>query len=193
MLTERFERALAYAAALHRDQKRKGSDTPYVAHLLATAAIAIEHGADEDEAVAALLHDAIEDQGGAATRADIARRFGERVAGIVQECSDTDQVPKPPWRERKEAYLAHLPHASKSARFVSACDKLHNARAVLSDYEQRGEDLWEIFNGGREGTLWYYRAIADTLADCDESTVVRDLVRTVDRLEETVRSAAPRK
>jgi (p)ppGpp synthase/HD superfamily hydrolase len=190
-LTERFERALAYAAALHRDQKRRGSDTPYVAHLLATAATAIENGADEDEAIAALLHDAVEDQGGAATRAEIATRFGERVAAIVEECSDTDQDPKPPWRERKEAYLAHLRRASPSARFVSACDKLHNARSLLADYERRGEEIWEIFNGGRAGTLWYYRAIVDALSEGEPSAVVSELRRTVDRLEEKARSSAP--
>jgi GTP pyrophosphokinase len=190
-MTERFERALAYAAALHREQKRKGSDVPYVAHLLATAAIALEHGGDEDEAIAALLHDAVEDQGGAAVRAEIADRFGERVAAIVDECSDTDVQPKPPWKERKEAYLAHLRDASPSARFVSACDKLHNARSVVADYERLGEDLWKIFNGGRDGTLWYYRAIADALAEAGESAVVSELRRTVERLEELAGAAAP--
>jgi GTP pyrophosphokinase len=193
VLTERFERALAYTATLHRDQTRKGSAIPYVAHLLATAAIALENGADEDEAIAALLHDAIEDQGGAAIRGEIAERFGERVAAIVEECSDTDQQPKPPWRERKERYLVHLRHASPSGRFVCACDKLHNARSVLADYERLGESLWEVFNGGREGTLWYYRAIADVLAEGGESAVVSELRRTVERLEELASSPRPRR
>lgn len=186
MLSERFDQALVYAAQLHREQTRKGSETPYLAHLLATASIAIEHGADEDEAIAALLHDAIEDQGGAATRQEIERRFGARVAAIVVECSDTDQIPKPPWRERKEAYLAHLAELSPSARLVATCDKLHNARALLLDYERHGEEVWSRFNGGREGTLWYYRAIADALAAGNPSAVATELLRTVARLEALV-------
>ena len=191
MLTERFDEALLYASALHREQTRKGSTTPYVAHLLATASIALEHGADEDEAIAALLHDAIEDQGGEPTRQEIERRFGARVAGIVKECSDTDVEPKPPWRERKEAYLAHLSELSPSARFVVSCDKLHNVRSLLLDYELLGEDVWERFNGGREGTLWYYRAIADALAAGGTSPIVQELGRTVARLEELARSGLP--
>jgi GTP pyrophosphokinase len=189
VLTERFDEALAFASALHRDQTRKGSRVPNVAHLLAVASIALENGAGEDEAIAALLHDAVEDQGGPKVRREIARRFGERVAAIVDECSDTDQDPKPPWRERKEAYLAHLRHASPAARFVCACDKLHNARSVVADYERLGEDLWEVFNGGREGTLWYYRAIADALAEGGASPVVAELRRTVERLEELAAAA----
>ena len=191
MLTERFDEALLYASALHREQTRKGSTTPYVAHLLATASIALEHGADEDEAIAALLHDAIEDQGGEPTRQEIERRFGARVAGIVKECSDTDVEPKPPWRERKEAYLAHLSELSPSARFVVSCDKLHNVRSLLLDYELLGEDVWERFNGGREGTLWYYRAIADALAAGGTSPIGQELGRTVARLEELARSGLP--
>jgi GTP pyrophosphokinase len=183
MLTERFDRALAYASHLHREQTRRGSETPYVAHLLATASIAIENGADEDEAIAALLHDAVEDQGGEATRREIERRFGARVAAIVAECSDTDQTPKPPWRERKEAYLAHLAELSPSARLVATCDKLHNARSLLVDYEHHGETVWGRFNGGREGTLWYYRAIADALASGNPSPVATELLRTVAQLE----------
>src|SRR5205085_11747027 len=122
-LTQRFEEALAFAARLHKSQLRKGTGVPYVSHLLAVAGIALEHGADEDEAIAALLHDAIEDQGGAATREEIRRRFGDRVVGIVDGCSDTDVSPKPPWRERKEAYIAHVRDASPSVRLVSAADK----------------------------------------------------------------------
>lgn len=191
MLTGRFDEALAFASRLHREQVRKGSGIPYVAHLLATASLALENGADEDEAIAALLHDAVEDQGGPGIRAEIERRFGPRVAGIVDECSDTDQDPKPPWRERKEAYLAHLASASRSTLLVASCDKLHNARSVLEDYDRLGEELWERFSGGRDGTLWYYRSIADALARVFDSPVVAELGRTVAELEERARSGRP--
>jgi (p)ppGpp synthase/HD superfamily hydrolase len=187
VLSARFEEALAFAARLHREQVRKGSGIPYVAHLLATTALALENGADEDEAIAALLHDAVEDQGGPVVRAEIERRFGSRVAAIVDECSDTDQDPKPPWRERKDAYLAHLESASRSALLVTACDKLHNARSVLQDFDRLGESLWERFSGGREGTLWYYRSVADALARVFDSPVVAELENTVAELEDRAR------
>src|SRR5688572_28956686 len=124
-LTARFREALVYACELHADQKRKGSDTPYVAHLLAVASLALEHGASEDVAIAALLHDAVEDQGGRPTAEEIGRRFGDAVKAIVDACSDTDVQPKPPWRARKERYIAHVEHAPRSVLLVSACDKLH--------------------------------------------------------------------
>src|ERR1051325_12202408 len=129
-LTSRFEDALSFAARLHSGQLRKGTAIPYVSHLLAVASVALEHGADEDEAIAALLHDAVEDQGGAPTREEIRRRFGDRVVEIVDGCTDAETVPKPPWRERKERYIAHVAEASPSVRLVSASDKLHNARSI---------------------------------------------------------------
>jgi len=188
-LGPRFERALAYAARLHRDQRRKGSGIPYVSHLLATAALTIEHGGDEDEAIAALLHDAVEDQGGEATRRAIRRRFGARVGAIVDECSDADTIPKPPWRERKQRYVAHLAAASPSARLVCACDKLHNALSILSDLERHGEALWDRFRGGREGTLWYYRAIADELLRAGGGTAAAALAHVVGEIEQWARTA----
>jgi (p)ppGpp synthase/HD superfamily hydrolase len=178
---EKFEQALPYAARVHRDQVRKGTSTPYVTHLLAVASIVGENGGTEDEVVAALLHDAPEDQGGEARLGEIRARFGDGVAEIVDGCTDTYETPKPPWRERKERYLAHLGGASGSVRLVSSADKLHNARAVLSDYGLVGEDLWTRFNGGKEGTLWYYRAVVDTLRG--DGPVVEDLDRVVTELE----------
>jgi GTP pyrophosphokinase len=160
-LGRRFQEALTYAAELHAHQVRKGTGTPYLAHLLAVTSLALEAGADEDEAIAALLHDAPEDQGGLETLNEIRRRFGERVAAVVAECSDTLEPVKPPWAARKRAYLAGLETASKSALLVSCADKLHNARATLADYRELGEALWPRFRGGREGTLWYYRALVD--------------------------------
>ncbi len=160
-LTERFDEALAYASRIHRAQRRKGSETPYIAHLLGVSALAIEAGADEDQAIAALLHDAVEDQGGAERLADVRQRFGDRVAGIVSDCSDSDTDPKPRWRERKEQYIASLAGKSPDSLLVSVCDKIYNAEAILSDLLTVGEQLWERFTGGKQGTLWYYRALAD--------------------------------
>jgi len=182
-LGARFDEALAFAARLHRDQLRKGTEIPYVSHLLAVAGIALENGANEDEAIAALLHDAVEDQGGAPTLVEIRRRFGEAVADIVAGCTDTDEVPKPPWRGRKEAYVAHVASASPSVRLVSAADKLHNARSILADYRRHGERIWKRFAGGREGTLWYYRALVDAFRTHGETPLVDELARTVAELE----------
>jgi GTP pyrophosphokinase len=145
------------------------------------ASIVGENGGTEEEVVAALLHDAPEDQGGQPTLEDIRARFGDEVAGIVDGCTDTYEDPKPPWRERKGRYLAHLASAPASMRLVSSADKLHNARAVLSDYRVLGEDLWERFNGGKQGTLWYYRAVVEALRSDDP--VVEELDRVVTDLE----------
>lgn len=159
MLTDRFDEALAYASRIHRDQRRKGTDIPYISHLLGTAAIAMENGANEDQAIAALLHDAVEDQGGAARLADIRARFGDRVAEMVDHCTDTDIEPKPPWRARKESYLAGLAHKPAPSLAVSLADKTHNAGAIVADLAVHGDALWSRFTGGREGSLWYYRAL----------------------------------
>jgi (p)ppGpp synthase/HD superfamily hydrolase len=189
-LTARFTDALSVACELHRTQSRKGTQTPYVAHLLGVASLALEHGADEDEAIAALLHDAVEDQGGASTAAMIHARFGERVAAIVLDCTDTDAVPKPPWRPRKEAYVAHIREASASARLVSACDKLHNVRTLVTDYREIGEALWARFTGGRE-TLWYYRALVDAFASHGRDRLVDELDLAVTELEALSRGGGP--
>jgi (p)ppGpp synthase/HD superfamily hydrolase len=183
VLTERFEQALVFAAHLHRNQRRKGSGVPYVSHLLAVCELTLEYGGDEDEAIAALLHDAIEDQGGAVARAEILLQFGQRVTEIVDGCTDTNESPKPAWRARKEAYIQHVESASSSVRLVSACDKLHNARSVVMDYRILGETLWDRFTGGRMGTLWYYRAMVTALSAKGSSAVVEELDRVVTELE----------
>lgn len=182
-LTSRFEEALLFATQLHAEQRRKGSDVPYIAHLLAVASIVLENGGNEDEAIAGLLHDAIEDQGGIATREEIRRRFGDTVVEIVNGCTDADVIPKPPWRVRKEEYIEHLRVATPSVRLVSAADKLHNARAVLGDYRELGELLWRRFHGGREGTLWYYRSVTDALRQGGTSPLIEELERVVSELE----------
>jgi (p)ppGpp synthase/HD superfamily hydrolase len=157
----RFAQALVYAETAHAGQLRKGSTVPYVAHLLAVAALALEHGANEDEAIAALLHDTVEDCGGLPRLADLRERFGQNVAEIVMGCTDATEIPKPPWKERKETYLRHLESASPSVLLVSMCDKLHNLRSLLLGLRREGASAWRIFKGGKEGTLWYYRALID--------------------------------
>jgi (p)ppGpp synthase/HD superfamily hydrolase len=182
-LSRRFQEALVHACELHADQTRKGSGVPYVAHLLAVTSIALEYGASEDEAIAAVLHDAVEDQGGRAVGEEIRRRFGDAVADIVYGCSDTDVQPKPPWRERKESYLAHLAEAPGPVLLVSAADKLHNVRSIARDYREHGEEIWNRFQGRRDGTLWYYETVADALLRRHRSQLTRDLQDAVDELQ----------
>jgi GTP pyrophosphokinase len=164
-LSHRFREALQYMYDLHEDQERRGSGIPYLGHLMGVAALSLEFGADEDQAIAALLHDAAEDQGGGETLSEIESRFGERVARIVRDCSDTLAAEKPPWRERKARYLAHLAAAPAESQLVSACDKLYNLRTIVYDYRNQGEALWRRFGGGREGTLWYYREITKIIPE----------------------------
>jgi len=161
LLTKRFKDALNLAFTLHAEQTRKGTSTPYFAHLIAVTALVLENGGDEDLAIAALLHDAVEDQGGLKTLEEIRSRYGERVARIVLDCSDALVTPKPPWRLRKEIYLTHLDQVDPEVHLVSIADKLHNARSILADLEQQGSAVWKRFTGGKAGTLWYYRALAD--------------------------------
>lgn len=189
-LSERFTEALTFATRLHAQQVRKGSGVPYVAHLLGVASIALEYGANEDEAIAALLHDAIEDQGGIPTREEIRRQFGDAVTAIVEGCSDSQTLPKPPWRDRKERYLAHLKTASASVLLVSAADKLYNARSLLKDYHLVGEDLWQRFAGGKEGTLWYYGALVEALTEAGSSPLVKEFAAVVGQLKSSVFAAS---
>jgi (p)ppGpp synthase/HD superfamily hydrolase len=182
ILSQRFEDALVYAARLHAKQIRKGTTIPYVCHLLGVAGIVLEHGGNEVEAIAALLHDAIEDQGGADTREEIRRRFGDAVVSIVDGCTDAEVIPKPPWKERKGQYIAHLSHASPSILLVSAADKLHNARAILGDYRALGENLWDRFNGGKEGTLWYYKSLVDAFKQAAAGTALGPLIEELERV-----------
>jgi (p)ppGpp synthase/HD superfamily hydrolase len=183
MLSERFTQALIYATQLHATQVRKGSGVPYITHLLGVASIALEYGANEDEAIAALLHDAIEDQGGATTREEIRRRFGDNVTEIVDGCTDADTTPKLPWRQRKETYIAHIPTASRSVLLVSAADKVHNARSIVKDYRVLGESVWERFQGRKEGTLWYYRSLVEAFRQIESSPIFEELERVVLELE----------
>ena len=165
-LGSRFDDAPTFATKAHREQRRKGpKQIPYMGHLLGVCSLVIEDGGDEDEAIAALLHDAVEDQGGEPMFAEIRARFGDRVADIVLACSDSTEEEKEPWRERKESYLAALPAKSPGALRVSLADKLFNARSILRDFLDVGPDVWSRFNAGRDGQLWYYRQLADRFGD----------------------------
>ncbi len=158
-LGPRFLRAFLFAAEKHAGQTRKASGIPYLAHLMGVASLVLEFGGDEDMAIAGLLHDVVEDCGGAPMLQEVRRRFGARVAKIVEGCTDSDVDPKPPWRERKENYLRHLKSANAETRLVSAADKLNNVRSIVADHREVGELIWARFKGGRDGTLWYYRAL----------------------------------
>ena len=182
-LSRQFEKALIYATRIHGGQLRKKTRIPYIAHILGVSAIAMEYGANETEAIAALLHDAVEDCGGAKRLRDIERKFGKEVAKIVEGCTDTDQTPKPPWLERKKAYVAHVRRAPMPTKLVSASDKLHNVRAILMDYRQEGERLWSRFNGGKQGALWYYRALVNAFSGKRIQLLVQELDRTLTQLE----------
>jgi (p)ppGpp synthase/HD superfamily hydrolase len=186
-LSEKFSRALTYMAELHRNQKRKGTRIPYVGHLLEVAGIVIEYGGNEDQAIAALLHDAVEDQGGPKTRKEIRKKFGEKMATIVDWCSDTDKKPKPPWRERKETYLRQIARAPESAILVTAADKLQNIRAITRDYRTIGNRLWKRFSGGKSGTLWYHRALVEEYKKTGaDARIIAELDRAVSELEKLV-------
>ena len=187
-LGPRFLKAFLFAAEKHAGQVRKTSTTPYVAHLMGVASLVLEFGGDEDLAIAALLHDVVEDCGGAPMLKEVKRRFGSRVAKIVDGCTDSDTVPKPPWRGRKESYIRHLKSADAETRLVSAADKLNNVRSILSDYRDVDESIWDRFNGGREGTLWYYRALVQEFKRGKANRLIRELELAVQELEERAKA-----
>jgi GTP pyrophosphokinase len=182
-LGPRFLRAVQFVAEKHAGQTRKASTIPYIAHLMGVASLVLEAGGDEDLAIAALLHDVVEDCGGAPMLKEVRRRFGKRVAHIVDGCTDSDTDPKPPWGERKENYLRHLKKADAGTRLVSAADKLNNIRSILTDYREIGESVWARFNGGRDGTLWYYRALRNEFRRRKGNRLIREYERAVRELE----------
>jgi (p)ppGpp synthase/HD superfamily hydrolase len=186
-LSERFDEALTYASDLHRTQTRKGGDIPYVGHLLSVASLIIEGGGTETQAIAGLLHDAVEDQGGAPVLAEIRERFGDDVATIVDECSDTDVVPKPPWKQRKQDYIDHLGEASDATILVSLADKLDNARAILRDFRDLGPELWTRFSvHDPRQHLWYYRELLKVFKERNSSWLVAELERVLRALEDAI-------
>ncbi|MBI4658076.1 MAG: HD domain-containing protein [Verrucomicrobia bacterium] len=182
-LSPQFEAALVYANQIHSGQVRRKTAMPFMAHLMGVASIVLEFGGTELEAIAALLHDAVEDAGGPSRLADIRQRFGAEVAEIVAGCTDSNVFPRPPWRERKETYLEHLPAASTSVRLVSAADKLHNARALLRIYRAGGDSIFERYSGGKSGTLWYYRALVAAFEAAAPHPLTEELNRVVTEIE----------
>lgn len=182
-LSPKFDQALQYAVLIHAGQIRKGANIPYISHLLGVTSIAMEYGANEDETIGALLHDAGEDAGGDGRIEDIRLRFGGAVADIVKGCTDAVVVPKPPWKQRKEDYIAHVPTASVSVRLVSASDKLHNGRAILRDLRAHGDDVWQRFKGGKDGALWYYRSLVTAFRQAGNSDLFDELDRVVTDIE----------
>ncbi len=190
-LTPKFVEAMAYAAEKHATQTRKGSEIPYLGHLLSVAGYVIEADGTETEAIAALLHDAAEDQGGQETLDEIRRKFGDEVAHIVEECSDTVVTPKPPWRERKENYIDHLSEASDSALLVSVADKLHNAHAILRDFRALGGELWQRFSvKDPKDHLWYYRSLLEVYRERIHNWLVDELSGVIDELDYAVGQTA---
>ena len=182
-LGPRFLRAFQFAAEKHQNQTRKASTIPYIAHLMGVASLVLEAGGAEDLAIAALLHDVVEDCGGAPMLKEVRRRFGARVAKIVDGCTDADTYPKAPWLERKQKYIARLKKEGADTHLVSAADKLNNVRSILSDYRAIGESVWSRFNGGREGTLWYYRTLRDEFLRHKPNRITRDFELAVHELE----------
>lgn len=182
-LSPKYESALIFATQLHSTQFRKGTDIPYISHLMSVSSLVLEAGGTEDEAIAALLHDAVEDQGGKPVLERIRTQFGDNVADIVDQCSDADIVPKPPWRERKEKYIADIAHKSPSAKLVSLADKVHNAQTILRDYKVIGEKLWDRFKGKKKGTLWYYRSLSESFKENIQSPLVNELDELVTAIE----------
>src|SRR5437667_5765811 len=183
-ISEKFEEALVYATQAHGNQVRKKTGIPFGAHILGVTAIALEYGANETEAISALLHDTVEDCGGAERLRDIRERFGDDVAGIVDGCTDTYETPKPPWLERKRSYIEHLKDSDSPTRLVSASDKLHNTRAILAELRRNGLEVFERFAGKKDGTIWYYRALVSTFRQHgDHADLIEELDRVVSEIE----------
>jgi (p)ppGpp synthase/HD superfamily hydrolase len=182
----RLQKAFRYAAEKHAGQTRKQTAVPYLSHLMAVASLVLEGGGDEDMSIAALLHDVVEDCGGMPRLREVRKMFGARVARIVEGCTDSFSDPKLPWIIRKGEYLKRLKHEDSETRLVSASDKLHNVRTVIADYRKDGESIWKRFSGGREGTLWYYRALNDEFQRKNPNRITRELAIAVMELEKMV-------
>lgn len=182
-LTDRFDAAFRYALDAHREQTRKGSSTPYIGHLMGVASIVLEDGGDEDEAIAGLLHDVAEDQGGRPRLEDVRRHFGDKVARIVGSCTDSWTTPKEPWIDRKRAYVEHARHLSGDELRVAAADKVHNAWAILRDLRTVGEKTWARFNAAPDDVMWYYQSLVRSFRESGGGPLVEELARIVRGIE----------
>lgn len=181
-LTTKFEQALIYATQLHAKQTRKVDKIPYISHLMSVSALILEAGGSEDEAIAGLLHDAVEDQGGKATREEIRQKFGVTVVEIVDGCTETDITPKPPWKQRKIDYIENIRNGSDSVKLVSLADKLHNARSLLIGYRNQGDKLWDYFSGSKEDKLWFYGELLKIYQQSCVNFMTVELERILDEL-----------
>ena len=179
MLTSRFDEAFRYAHAVHAEQTRKGTSAPYVGHLIGVASIVLDDGGTEDEAIAALLHDAPEDHGGRPRLEDIRARFGDAVARIVEDCTDSWEMPKPPWLERKKAYIEHARRLPTPSLRVSAADKVHNSYAILRDLRNSGEQVWARFSAGPDDVMSYYESLVRAYREAGGGKLVDELDRIV--------------
>jgi (p)ppGpp synthase/HD superfamily hydrolase len=192
VLTDRFRSAFSKALSLHKDQLRKATGTPYIAHLMSVTALVLENGGSEDQAIAALLHDAVEDAGGIETLNAIREEFGPYVAELVDGCTDSYTQPKPAWKPRKVTYLEKLQESSDDVKLISLADKVHNARSILRDLRATGESTWEKFNGKKSGTLWYYQSLAEIFHDSPYpalSNELNNLVKEIDLLATTLETS----
>lgn len=185
-LGPRLQKAFRYAAEQHAGQTRKQTAVPYLSHLMAVTSLVLEGGGEEDLAIAALLHDVVEDCGGTPRLREVRRMFGARVSKIVEGCTDSFSDPKLPWMVRKTEYLKRLKHEDAETRLVSASDKLHNVRTVIADYRRDGESIWKRFSGKREGTLWYYRALNEEFQRRKANRITRELAMAVRELDKMV-------
>ena len=192
-LGPRLQKAFCYAADKHAGQTRKQSAIPYLSHLLAVTALVLEGGGDEEMAMAALLHDVVEDCGGMPILREVRKMFGTRVAHIVEGCTDSFTDPKLPWIVRKAEYLKRLKHEDAETRLVSASDKLHTVRTVIADYRTDGESIWKRFSGGRDGTLWYYRALNAEFQRRKPNRITRELAIALHDLDEITGKKKPQR
>ncbi|MEY2984833.1 MAG: hypothetical protein RLZZ568_1450 [Cyanobacteriota bacterium] len=179
LLTTRFAEAFALANQLHAHQYRKQTTIPYISHLMSVSALVLEMGGNEDEAIAALLHDAVEDQGGLATLAEIETRFGETIADLVNACSDCVTIPKPPWQERKDQHLAKLQRVSESVLRISLADTLHNVRSIQIERRLAGERIWHKFSQGKAGLVWYYGSLSQLYSERLNSAWSQELAEII--------------
>ncbi len=185
---QRYGKALAFAAEKHAGQKRKGTRIPYISHPIAVASLVLEYGGDEDEVIAALLHDVAEDCGGQEALDEIREKFGMGVAAIVRGCSDTLETPKPKWRQRKQTFIDDLQGAPASVRLVAAADKLHNARSIVKDQRNLGDGVWSRFSASKEEVLWYYDAVTRALSARGTSPLIAELERAVGKMAREART-----
>ena len=181
-LSVRFKKALHIAFEYHQDQERKGSREPYYAHLMSVSALVLENGGSENQAIAALLHDAVEDQGGLPTLENIKAEFGDEVAAIVDSCTDAYTHPKSPWKGRKFDYLERMKSESDTILLFSLSDKVHNARSILRDLQYEGDQIWDRFKGGKAGTLWYYQSLANIFDKSPYLSLKQDFRQLVEEI-----------